>query len=329
MTISRKIKDLVQRFLGYHDLWRVYLTATDLRPYLWEYRNITRRKKTSPITCPDVWCSYLIALLECGEREQFDQVYSDFCRRGGGPLQLKDYLLLSHLAAERGEANSDVLRADAIYTQLTANHENHAFERFVDGKTVAIVGSGPSERGRGRGHEIDAHDVVIRINNHTVKGFEADYGTRTDVWAKHTTDYLRHEIPDERIQVIVYAANWMRDRLVFGYRDALEKDLSERIVDYCDARDRAPLTEGLKCHPMTGTLLIEKLRHSKMQYLDAYGFSFLEAPGGTYTHYFSDGNVGTTRTTVGMHQISAETAYLKQLFRDGRRLYPVGQNKEN
>lgn len=325
----KRLKDFVRKVLGYHDLWLVYLTATDLRPYLWEYRNITRRRKTQPVTCPDVWCAYLIALIECGEHETFDRVFSDFLRRGGGPLQLKDYLLLSHFSAMRGETNGDVLRSDAIYTKLKKYHDDKVFERFVEGKTVAIVGSGPSERGRGLGHEIDEHDVVIRINNHTVKGFEDDYGSRTDVWAKHTTDYLRHEVPDERIQLIVYAANWMRDRLVFGYRDALEKDLSERIVDYCDARDRAPLTEGLKCHPMTGTLLIEKLRHSQMRYLDAYGFSFLQAPGSAYTHYFNDNSVGTSGTTTGIHVVSAETEYLKRIFDGGRRLYPIGKKQEN
>ena len=325
----KRLKEFARKVLGYHDLWLVYLTATDLRPYLWEYRNITRRRKTKPATCPDVWCSYLIALHESGEYQTFDRVFSDFLRRGGGPSQLKDYLLLSHLAVMRGEINDEVLRSAAIYSKLKESHESHAFERFVAGKTVAIVGSGPSERGRGLGHEIDAHDVVIRINNHTVKGFEEDYGSRTDVWAKHTTDYLRHEVPDERIQVIVYAANWMRDRLVFGYRDALEKDLSERIVDYCDAQDRAPLTEGLKCHPMTGTLLIEKLRHSNMRYLDAYGFSFLEAPGSAYTHYFNDNSVGTSSTTTGIHVVSAETKYLKRIFDGGRRLYPIRQSKES
>ena len=324
-----KLKSYIRRLLGYHDLWKVYLTVTDLRPYLWEYRNITRRRKTDPATCPEVWCSYLIALLECGEQEIFDRVFADFCHRGGGALQLKDYLWLSHLAVMRGERNEDVLRSAEIYAKLKDNHDSHAFERFVAGKTVAIVGSGPSEVGRGLGQEIDAHDVVIRINNHTVKGFEADYGSRTDVWAKHTTDYLRHDIPDERIQVIIYAANWMRDRLVYGYRDALEKDLAERIVDYCDAQDRAPLTEGLKCHPMTGTLLIEKLRHSGMRYLDAYGFSFLEAPGSTYTHYFNDSNVGTSNTTTGIHVVSAETEYLKRIFDGGRRLYPIEKNQES
>jgi hypothetical protein len=316
------LKALARRMLGRHDLWKVYLTKADLRPYLREYRVIAARRKSSPEVFADLWCNYMIALMECGELREFDKVYDEFIRRGGGAAQIKDFLFLSNIAVQKGMADAEVCRSAGMYTKLKASHDGHALESFVKGKTVAIVGSGPSERGKGLGGEIDSHDIVIRINNHTVKGFEADYGSRTDIWAKHTSDYLRHDLPDTGIKMVVYAANWMRDRLVYGYKDAIERDLSKRIVDYCDALDRAALTESINGHPMTGTLLIEKLRHSQMASLDAYGFSFLESGDSGYAHYFNDKDVSTPSTTVGIHRLSSETSYLKRMFGGGRRLYP-------
>lgn len=49
--------------------------------------------------------------------------------------------------------------------------------------TIAVVGNGPCEIGQGRGAEIDAHDRVIRFNNFTTDGFEADYGSKVTTWA--------------------------------------------------------------------------------------------------------------------------------------------------
>jgi len=51
---------------------------------------------------------------------------------------------------------------------------------FFRGKTVAIVGSAPSCLDN-RGEHIDGHDVVIRINNYKIKGFEEKVGKRCDV----------------------------------------------------------------------------------------------------------------------------------------------------
>lgn len=323
MNFTRHFKDIVRKFLGYHDLYMVSLTASDMRPYLWEYRKIAQRKKTTPRLMPDVWCGYLLALLECDEKEEFDAAFKRFVSLGGGGTQLKDYLWLSKVATEKGLFDDELIKSANVYDKLMSYHSRHALEEFVSGKTVAIVGNGPSELGKGLGDEIDSHDVVIRINNHTVKGFERDYGTRTDMWAKHTTDYLKHERTEPGIKFILYAANWMRDRLVYGYREAIENDLTDCIVDYCDAKDRQPLTEGLGIHPTTGALLIEMLRKTEMKSLDVYGFSFLESkPADTYTHYMNDMSLEKLKKEVAAHKMDVEMAYLKTLFRNGRRYNP-------
>lgn len=51
---------------------------------------------------------------------------------------------------------------------------------FFKGKTVAIVCSGPSCLNN-TGEFIDSHDIVVRVNNYKIKGYEKYVGTRVDV----------------------------------------------------------------------------------------------------------------------------------------------------
>ena len=53
-------------------------------------------------------------------------------------------------------------------------------KRFY-GKTVAIVGSAPSCIENNAGF-IDGHDLVVRINNYKIDGYENRVGNRTDVF---------------------------------------------------------------------------------------------------------------------------------------------------
>lgn len=49
-------------------------------------------------------------------------------------------------------------------------------------RRIAVVGNAPSETGRGRGADIDGHDLVVRFNRfRTDPPFDRDYGTRTSV----------------------------------------------------------------------------------------------------------------------------------------------------
>ena len=54
-------------------------------------------------------------------------------------------------------------------------------ERVRSTSRVAVVGASGNLKYRGRGGEIDAHDVVVRINGPPIVGYEAEVGERTDV----------------------------------------------------------------------------------------------------------------------------------------------------
>jgi hypothetical protein len=52
--------------------------------------------------------------------------------------------------------------------------------KIINGKSVAIVGSGPGVLDNREGF-IDAHDLVIRVNNYKTEGLENRTGKRTDI----------------------------------------------------------------------------------------------------------------------------------------------------
>ena len=48
------------------------------------------------------------------------------------------------------------------------------------GKSIAVIGSGPTAL-LNSGEHIDSHDLIIRIQNYKMRGFESQVGSRTDV----------------------------------------------------------------------------------------------------------------------------------------------------
>lgn len=54
-------------------------------------------------------------------------------------------------------------------------------KQFFKGKRVVIFGSAPSALDN-IGPEIDKYDIIVRVNNYKIKGFEKNVGTRTDVF---------------------------------------------------------------------------------------------------------------------------------------------------
>ncbi|NWJ04231.1 SIA7B sialyltransferase, partial [Crypturellus undulatus] len=68
---------------------------------------------------------------------------------------------------------------------LNASSNRRLFDRAAfPGRCVrcAVVGNGGILNGSRQGRDIDAHDLVFRLNGAVVKGFEADVGTKTSFY---------------------------------------------------------------------------------------------------------------------------------------------------
>jgi len=306
------------------DVDEVYRVASDLHRWLWRFEILTWRPRIDPISHPDTWCHYLIALLECGCPQGFDRIWRRYLRKGGDLRHFACYFRLAEAAVARGCNDPILLRCAKVGRALAAAHDAHPLARLVAGRRVALVGNGPQEIGKNVGAEIDAHDVVIRINNYDLSGRERDYGRRTDVWVKNATPEMRHVLPDTHIKLVVYSDDWRRLKIEYDYLAHLEADLKDdRIqVDFCDRSDRAFVADAIDSYPSAGASLIAKLSSMPLGALDVYGFSLLEAQGDVpppYVRLPKDVPAHLLAERVAFHNFPKEIAFLKRHF-DGRRL---------
>ena len=162
------------------------------------------------------------------------------------------------------------------------------FAEFVRGKSVVLVGPAASLSGRRQGAEIDAHDLVIRINLSAPVPPDqcADLGSRTDA--------LYHVLFNPRLARAAGQAHtveqidaWRDDGVRFVVtRQQPEHDRVRKFRRVC--RDRIPLVcmsaefkAALKratgTNPNTGTLAIAHLLSLPIRSLHVTGFDFYQS----------------------------------------------------
>lgn len=74
-----------------------------------------------------------------------------------------------------------IQKSASLYRHMAAIQKH--FEQSIAGKSIAIVGNSPCEVGKGKGKDIDSHDIVIRFNNYTLDSKLAiDYGSKENIW---------------------------------------------------------------------------------------------------------------------------------------------------
>lgn len=64
-------------------------------------------------------------------------------------------------------------------TDINTNFKDSAYKKYLQGKTVAVVG--PAESGHKNGTEIDEYDIIVRIGYKGVGGSVDEFGKRVDV----------------------------------------------------------------------------------------------------------------------------------------------------
>ncbi|MDR1370515.1 MAG: glycosyltransferase family 29 protein [Dysgonamonadaceae bacterium] len=136
----------------------------------------------------EFWLLLASSLFICGKREKAEFVLDKYMAVHG----LKDiyrYVPLAQYVNAKGWTNGAIEKTLFVTEKLA---ENRLFlDVLLSGKTVACVGNSPSELGKGRGQEIDAHDVVIRFNNFDVgPEYSADYGEKTSIWVRNMSPGL-------------------------------------------------------------------------------------------------------------------------------------------
>ena len=132
---------------------------------------------------PRMHILYTAMLLESGQKEETTKQLDLYIRRFHDSLFDKK-INLAHFAAHHGySAYKNISNASAIYLSFERTTKSDFLKYLFYGKSIAVVGNGPSHLGKKCGSEIDAHDIVIRMNNYSVSPeYHEDYGSKTDIW---------------------------------------------------------------------------------------------------------------------------------------------------
>lgn len=134
----------------------------------------------------------------------------------------------------------------------------------LSGKSVALIGNARALAQSSSGAEIDAHDLVVRINLAPMPAPES-HGTRTD-WLGLAVR-LRE---GERARINPGRILWMsHKRKRLDYASAQSPGFYLHPLD-----DYAALKAEIGAPPTTGAMLIDLLLRSDLARLDLYGFDF-------------------------------------------------------
>lgn len=167
------------------------------------------------------------------------------------------------------------------------------------GSSVAVVGNAGYLSGLGQGRQIDQYDLVVRMNNFQISGFEEAVGTRTDIFFTNFYHDIRYDNPAARKARFLVSSvpNNFRKRKRYGLhsRHAVHitrgvKELGGKEVFVPSISRFLNLVQRIGKYPTTGAMAII----FTLEYLAPFcgsiyltGFSFFQGR----SHYFDPRNV--------------------------------------
>ncbi|MGC5168495.1 glycosyltransferase family 29 protein [Luteimicrobium sp. DT211] len=264
-----------------------------------------------------LWLVFCGALLEAGDRDGAERlVRTLLLKRPEDVDLLASCLPVARCARDLGVPDADVARAADAADVLAGNVADDVFGRLVAGRTIAVVGNGPGCLGAGRGPEIDAHDLVVRFNNHP-SGYEADYGARTDVWVRGAHKDVRDRPEIEELQLVLWEMDFFRNLLeVPEHGDILQRDTQfspEKVTHVPTAAKQSLRDASGLLLPTSGAQLLWMLHQARggLDGVDVYGFSTIDGSE-ELGHYFDGlGDMGHR------HDADGEGAFLRGLLAAG------------
>ncbi|TMV94964.1 hypothetical protein FGG78_02225 [Thioclava sp. BHET1] len=189
------------------------------------------------------------------------------------------------------------LRREAPLAALSVSQD--ALLAELRGKSVALVGNARALAKTTQGAQIDAHDVVIRINRAPMPNAQS-HGTRTD-WLGLAT-----RLPQaDRSRIAPARILWMsHKRKRLDWQSATSPGFYLHPLSAYHA-----LKSRLGAQPTTGAMLIDMLAGSALARLDLYGFDF-----------FASRSLSGSRSAENVpHDFAAEAQMVEALIaRDSR-----------
>ena len=204
------------------------------------------------------------------------------------------------------------------YMTKILNQYSFLFKKFVENKTVAIVGPAKSIIGTGKGKTIDKFDIVIRLNKALPlpMNISKDIGTKTTIIynSLNVSDYPGQNILDTNlykqygVQFVCcsYPYNGVFVNDINNYINRYQFDLPFRCIE--NGKYYA-FENKIKTRPYTGTSAIMDILSYNIKALYITGIDFYNTP-----YYSQYRNISERRLTGlrsnGIHNAYSQMEYL-------------------
>lgn len=267
---------------------------------------------------PHFWLTYVCCLLEVKQYDDAQNIINKFLKYYG-LSEVEKFLPVCQFLHQIGITNNRIEKAAFVYQYLKSNNKKNIFKQLLQNRKVAIVGNSPSEIGKNKGQEIDAHDIVIRFNNYTLKGFESDYGTKTDIWARGSGgDDVK--VRKEKFKLVTWEADYDHWRVVDNHLDIMYKQINNNQLLYnFDFENHISLRKASGIDfPTTGLVFIWEVyrKLETLENIDFYGFNFLQEKKDRFaTHYFLDRDDIESEKRTRNHNLIQEAEFLCNLIK--------------
>lgn len=265
---------------------------------------------------PNFWLIYISSLYERNNFDLAQDILIKYVEKYKF-LDIHRFPFVSKFAKQIGITNNDIEKTIFISNKLDESIENKIFENAIKGKSIAVVGNGPQELGKGKGYEIDSHDIVIRFNNFNTNGFEKDYGSKTDIFIRNASVELK-DVDRQFNKICVWEPDfyhfiipqYILDRL---YADIVKNKFQTTYLNY-EMHNIPKIESDIKTNLTSGTLIIYFLfKINKISINDIYGFSFIknDYDSNSYHYYPDKLDYGDASK---WHEINNEILFLRKLF---------------
>lgn len=204
------------------------------------------------------------------------------------------------------------------YMTKILNQYSFLFKKFVENKTVAIVGPANSIIGTGKGKTIDKFDIVIRLNKALPlpMNISNDIGTKTTIIynSLNVSDYPGQNILDTNlyrqygVQFVCcsYPYNGVFVNDINNYINRYQFDLPFRCIE--NGKYYA-FENKIKTRPYTGTSAIMDILSYKIKALYITGIDFYNTPYYSQYRNISERRLSGLRSN-GIHNAYSQMEYL-------------------
>ncbi len=162
---------------------------------------------------------YISSLSENNKSDEAKQMLVDYVKVYG----TKDIFRFPRtvdIATEIKISDKNIEKAKVVYAHLQKNRDEKLLDKMIEGKSVAIVGSAPFEKGKGNGPTIDSYDISIRFNNYVLNDeHKIDYGSKTDIFARNTINDDVKDRPNDNYDLTILQGDFKRGPLMFEVKD--------------------------------------------------------------------------------------------------------------